>query len=94
VADGGHAAPGGCVERDKPTRSGATNGRWSEREREAHSAYTTSGDREVITSDAIAELGAVLAGIEAPLSSAMLAGLSLLIVAVTLYVDRLMTDRR
>jgi hypothetical protein len=48
----------------------------------------------VITSDAIAELGTVLASVEAPLSSAMLAGLSLLIVAVTLYVDRLMTDRR
>ena len=95
MADSEHAAPTvGPVERDKRTRHGATDSRWRQGNREAHSAYTTSGDREVITSDAIAELGAGLAGIDAPLSSAMLAGLSLLIVAVTLYIDRRMTDRR
>jgi hypothetical protein len=49
---------------------------------------------EVFTPDAIADLSAVLAKIDAPSSSTIMTGLSLLIVAVTLYVDRRMADRR
>jgi hypothetical protein len=40
------------------------------------------------------DLRAVLASIDAPPSSAILTGLSLLIIAVTLYVDRRLAHRR
>jgi hypothetical protein len=48
---------------------------------------------EVFASDGVLDLGAVLTGIDPSSISAMVTGLSLLIVALTLYVDRRLAGR-